>query len=77
MDSSEVVDLVVFLACMGLFFLYHVWYFLRGRWGSTNIWCWGHRAHVDLWSTSVKTRGMWAVAMMTGEAWECQVEGGS
>lgn len=70
MDGAEVVDLVVFIFCIAVLVAYHLWYFFRGRWGKPNKWQVGRRRrrhYVDMWSTSVKSRGLWAVAMMAGD----------
>ncbi len=68
LESSDVVDVVVLCSCLGLFALYHLWYYTKWRRGSACAPpCGQELLQGDLWSTSVNARGLWCVAMMAGE----------
>ncbi|KAI8108592.1 hypothetical protein M9434_006617 [Picochlorum sp. BPE23] len=59
MESGEIADLVVFIVCVSAFLLYHWWYFcLRGT-------RWLPHENLNLWSTNLKARSLWAHVMMS------------
>ncbi|GAB4820975.1 hypothetical protein N2152v2_008021 [Parachlorella kessleri] len=63
LESSDVVDVVVLCSCLGLFALYHLWYYTKWRRGSACAPpCGQELLQGDLWSTSVNARGLWIVA---------------
>jgi len=61
LSSGQVWDLAIFILCIFMFLLYHVWYFgLRG----TSFLPLGVE-HINLWTTSVRTRSLWSEIMMS------------
>ena len=60
MHGKQVADFIIFIGCLVLFVLYHVYYFFRG------VIFKGRSGILDLWTTARKTRTLWVCLAQAG-----------